>query len=502
MEILKLTPYVIFENQYFPNDTVIQISPSDFKNIMFIDNRITFYISGCIFNKLIIENKEIIDFNDIIIDFVGCSINNIDTGNIESDNISIHFDSSIVSGRLVNNKITSVSINNCIINGSIFLLNQNSVNISFTDGNIYPRLWKKLLNNSGKKINDVLKINQSYYIYDSKIINFKTNLGNETKGGIYRAKYQSIEDYKIGYHFQQKKKKLLNLNLNIQYSSKVDTSETKIIDSFFNSLVLSGYSNGSITIENAQINEWYIRDFSSQKEVNFYNISPLKLIENESKLEIHKSNLDKTWFDNIDFSRYKTVSFYRTKFGKSTFTSCNFPNDSISFEKFQTLENINYPERKSDNYYKDQYEIFLQLKILLEGTGNFFESQKLQAISNDSLRKIKQISSWDKAILCINSISNNHGLSIKRPFFLFMGSSIILYILYLLSLGRIFNCNAIDYQLIGYYFSFIDITHRVDFLVGKEEFNSFSLFIDFFSKILLGFFTYQFVAAFRKYGKK
>ena len=62
--------------------------------------------------------------------------------------------------------------------------------------------------------------------------------------------------------------------------------------------------------------------------------------------------------------------------------------------------------------------------------------------------------------------------------------SILLYTVYLFSLGRIFNHNEIDYSLFGYYFSFIDITHRSDFLVSKEEFNFSSLSVDFINKII------------------
>jgi len=80
--------------------------------------------------------------------------------------------------------------------------------------------------------------------------------------------------------------------------------------------------------------------------------------------------------------------------------------------------------------------------------------------------------------------------------------SVLFYVLYLCSLGRIFNCNDVDWNLIGYYFSFLDITHRSDFLVSKTELNGFSLTIDYFNKILVGFLIYQFIAAFRKYGKK
>jgi hypothetical protein len=65
-----------------------------------------------------------------------------------------------------------------------------------------------------------------------------------------------------------------------------------------------------------------------------------------------------------------------------------------------------------------------------------------------------------------------------------------------------FNSNQIDYDLIGYYFAFLDITHRTDFLVKKTELSGLSVTIDYINKILVGFLIYQFIAAFRKYGKK
>jgi hypothetical protein len=139
---------------------------------------------------------------------------------------------------------------------------------------------------------------------------------------------------------------------------------------------------------------------------------------------------------------------------------------------------------------------------LFESNGNFYESQKLQAISNDALKKIKDISNWDKVILWVNSKSNNHGLSIKLPLLYFLVFTILFYISYLYSLDSIFNCNEIDLSLIGYYFSFIDPTHRTDFLVSKDEFNTASLSIDFLNKVISAFFVYQFISAFRKYGKK
>ncbi|MBK9632888.1 MAG: hypothetical protein IPO62_17840 [Saprospiraceae bacterium] len=502
MTELNLTPYKIIEGKNLVGDHTLKVAKSDFQSIPFQDGKITLAFSDCRFHKILIENTESINFKAISIQFISCFITEIQVNSIETENISIHFNNSILSGTIKSHKISTVSLNNSIIRNGLFLLNQKAINISYTEENIFPIKWKRLLKSINvENATDVFTARQAYYIYDSKKISFSTREAKDKKAGFYKSDFNRTGDYKIGYYLSKAQKSSFNLNLAIFYSQSVEESETKVIDSNFYSLSITGYLNGNLHIENTKIENWFIRNFSGEKEVNFFNISPLKLASNESKFEIHKCNLDNSWFDNIDFSEYKTVSFYKIKFGKTTFTSCNFPTDYTSFEKFQTLENVLYPENKSDNYYKNQYELFLQLKMSLEASGNFYESQKLKAISNDALKKIKQISNWDKAILLINSKSNHHGLSIKRPLLYFFGFSISFYILYLLSLGRIFNYNDIDYTLLGYYFSFIDLTHRPDFLVTKEEFNFFSLTLDFVNKIIIGFFIYQFFSAFRKYGK-
>lgn len=498
---MELEPYKTIENQNFSQDFIFEITPILFLNVRYRDTDMTFTFRNCTFKNVLIKNFAIINFPNIHVQFVNCYLENLDVKQIVSENISILFSSSIFSGMIQSSNLKSCNINNCIIEDHIFFKNQKSINISYTEENVFPKSWEMLLYKRSIKFLDLLKIKQSYHIEDSRKIVFFSKETKKEKKGVYRKEYQRLEEFKIGYFFKQEEKDLLDIHLSLKYNQQEETGEVKLVNSSLNSLTLSGYSNSKISIDNTKISNLFVRDFSTQKEVNFYNIYPLKN-KDESKIEIHKSNLENIWFDNINFSDYDIVSFFRTKFGKSTFTSCNFPSDNTSFEKFKTLENVHYPDQKSDNYYKDQYEIFLQLKIILESTGNFYEAQKLQAISNDALKKIKQISCWDRAILWINGKSNNHGLSIKLPLIYFFSFSIVFYILYLLSLGRIFSSNEIDYSLIGYYFSFIDLTHRTDFLVNKDEFNIASLIIDFVNKILGGFFIYQFVSAFRKYGKK
>jgi len=500
MQLLEPTPYNKIVDQDYLQDLTIKITKQVFEDIMFTDGRSTFSFLNCKFKKLIIENEEDIEFKNISLSFSSCYIEELEVKNIQTKNISILFHSTLLSGSADNENIKSVHLNNCIILGALFLMRIKSIHISYTEENLFPKRWSRMFQNLRVNYIDIIKRKQDYRIYDCSELSFSSNENTSEKRGFYLRSYESQKDYRIGYFLTNEEKDYFNINLYIKYSSEIDHKETKIINSRFNSLSLTGYVKGNMSIENTKINNWYIRDLSTESGASFYNISPIKTID--SKIEIHKSNLDKSWFDNIAFSSYKLISFYRTKFGKTTFTSCDFPSNSTSFENFTALENVHYPENKPDKYYKDQYEIFLQLKGQLEGTGNFYESQKLQAISNDALMKIEDISRWDKFILYTNSLSNNHGLSIARPLKWFVLFSFVLYILYLISVRRIFLDTNFDTTLIGYYFSFIDLTHRSDFLVEKREFSAWTLSIDYINKVLTSYFIYQFISAFRKYGKR
>jgi uncharacterized protein YjbI with pentapeptide repeats len=494
---IELIPYVQIENQNF-STAEVKIFKDFFEEITFREGKIVFSFVNCKFNELTIFNNENIDFKEISIGFSFCQINRIKIDEIVSDRIGINFHGCIIDGNIKNKNIKYININNCLT-PMLFLQHQKKINISYTEENILVKKWIALLRQKGiESIEALIELNQSILINHPQSISISFNHNQKEKKGLYRDKYSSAPDSIIRYSLSEQQKKKLNINISIDFSSQED-NESKIENCILNSLTLKGTANGKISIENTKINNLYIHDFSSESDTLLYNITPNAT---ESKLQIHKSNMDKSWFDNIDFNGYETLSFYRTRFAKATFTSCNFPNNNLSFAKFKILENIHYPDKKPENYYKDQYEMFLQLKTSLESSGNYHEAQKLGAISKESLRKVSTLSKWDKFILWTGSMSNNHGLSIKRPLIGLFLFSILFYIGYLCSIGRIFNSNEVDYTLIGHYFSFMDLTHRKDFLVSKEEYTFATLTIDFVNKLVVGFFLVQLVSAFRKYGKK
>jgi len=143
MSRIEIVPYSTIEDHCYVPDTVISISAGPFAGVPLEDGKITFTFIGCRFRKVFIENSEDINFENISIQFVACYLEDLQVENILSQNISIHFFNSILTGRISSPKLKSVSINNCV-SRSVFFLDQNRVDVSYTEENVFPKYWRKL----------------------------------------------------------------------------------------------------------------------------------------------------------------------------------------------------------------------------------------------------------------------------------------------------------------------------------------------------------------------
>lgn len=477
MNYLPVTPYKKTENLTDATVT-LKLTKADFDNVTYKTGTTVLSFFGCRFNKLIIEVPEEIVFEDVSIAFFNCIIDRLEMEEIESGNVTLGFYGCVVNGRIKTEQLLSATFNNCLVPSGIFVMDTQSVNVSFSKENVFLYRWKSLFKRLGiRNYKDLSAAKHSYHLSNVKRIRCSSN------------------------YPETPKKDRFKTSLNISYEKESTDTDTEVSNLNLVALSISGSPVGSISIENTKVSSWYIYDFYPKGQTSFYNISPVPGLEKDAKIGIHKSILDNVEFNNIDFDRYPLISLYRTKFSKAIYLSCDFPRDYKTFEKFVEIENVHYPDKKPKNYDKAQYEIFLQLKKAMDDIGNYYESQKLQAMAHDALKKIKGISYADRKILEINSSSNDHGLSIIRPLIGFFLFSIPLYILYLDSIDRIFTCREFDPNLIGYYFSFVDITHRSDFLYKEEPIPGWTLAIDYIGKLVVSFFIYQFIAAFRKYGK-
>jgi hypothetical protein len=483
MQHLTLTPYQPTDTLEMDEEVHILIKSSDFENLEYKDDKLTFSIANRQFKKVIISTSTT-EFQEISICFFGCFIEEVEIENINARNIWLGFYRCLLGGKIKSSNLRLVEINNSIINKGLFLFDVKRVSISNSEINTDMRRWREMFHWMGvSNLHFLLAQKQSYYIFSVKDFVFKSSI-----------KYVGV-------------KEKLNLHLAITYDNEIDDRSTSIENGYLRSLTLTGNSKGRIVIDNTKLESLYIYKFEPKSEAKLYNIQAIKDNLDDTKIGIHHCDLSNVWFDNFNFNQFDRISFYRSKFSKSLFTSCNFPKDYNIFRKVVIqVDNVHYPDKKGPNPDKDNYEMFLQLKASLDASGNYYEGQKLQAMAHAALKEVKDTPSSDKFILRLNSLSNKHALSITRPVLLFIGITIFLYISYLISIGQLYlNCSTeIDWKQIGYYFSFIDITHRNDFLnkIYKGDLTFTAQMIDYLNKLCMGYLIFQFISAFRKYSKK
>ncbi len=475
-QLIPVTPYRS-TNNLDAQAALLDLKDLDFQKSTYREGSTVLTFFNCRIIGLEIRNKEIINYPEVTIFFHDCFISDLKIEEIESKNISLHFHGSVVSGKIKSHNLLAAEASNCL-SQSLFFTDVPTVRITYTMENFDNDHWQDLFQTLGIKNIDATIASPIRY----SIINATRFLCTS--------------------NFPDKDRDRFMPEIDLRFSQEGSPAEVLISSISIPSLMISGNPEGSITLENVRINSWFIYHFYPKGQVTFHDIEPISDTAMDVKIGIHRAVLDQVEFDNVSFDRYPIISFFSTKFSKAIFTSCDFPENYSTFSNFLPIKNVHYPNDRQKNHDKAQYEIFLSLKKALDNTGNYYESQKMQAISHEALRRVKGLSCQDKVILCVNNFSNEHGLSVLRPFLGFFLFSIPLYILYLLSLGRIFNNTDIDWTLFGKFFGFVDITHRNDFLVDKSELTGWSFFVDYAGKLVVGFFIYQFVASFRKYGKK
>ena len=503
MKTIHPRPYRDTKNKDFFEPVVIKLRNADFTGVSVKMGKIAVVYQFCFFPNLTIESTEDIDFPEASISFMNCLIRELHIDNITSRNISVSFHASMLAGRVSATELLSVSLNNCLLESSLFLLGIQKVDISYTTENIFPYWWKRLFDKRRIRDTNLLFIReQRYHIENPKKLKIHSSKKANDRAGFYLNEFNSEKEYQIGYRLFEEEENLFKIQLFLKYDSENPDEQTLINNVGLYSLSLTGSPNGRLSVENTRIGNWYLSEFSPKGETGFYNINPRQPHDETTKIGIHKCDLDKVWFENVYFGKFGRLSFYRSKFSNSVFMACSFPEDYKKFSKFAPGENVHYPENKTENFDKDQYEIFLQLKKALDATGNYYEGNKLLAMSHTALSKVKSIAPGEWFILKTNWLSNNHGLSILWPFLWLLSVSTTFYLAYLWIAGMLFQQTDFDANLIGNYFSFIDFTHRNDFLLDKKDINGWLLAIDYLNKVFLAYFIFQFIAAFRKYGKK
>lgn len=421
---------------------------------------------------------------------------------------------------LHNSKLDSVTIQNSL--GDYFLSNlaATKVDIDF-DLNIllvdrltnHPLIQKVL--DEGRSLEEaLLKFNNRYQIDGVRQLYISTQLSNEAglkeeviPYSIKNGKYVPIPKKNEKYYPSIAQLIKAKLEINIKFKQDIQT-EARILGGYYNSISIERLNDAS---------KLYIRDVNVNKfdseniRKGFLEISKVRAMDSDSIFSIHKSDLSNTTIDNTDLRTFGIVNFYKSKLVNMVFTSTKFPKE------IQALENVDYPDKKEEDYNHALYENYRQLKVAFDSGQNRIMALEMHRLMYKSIKKSPTLSLQDRIVLRLNDFTNAHGTSIMKAFRLF----VILF----LSLGLLFNLSILnlnpEYSLVelirfdgshlkflwdnlSVFFILANPAHNMESLktaMGVDELPGISFSISFLSRVLMAWAYYEFVAAFRKFGK-
>lgn len=195
-------------------------------------------------------------------------------------------------------------------------------------------------------------------------------------------------------------------------------------------------------------------------------------------------------------------------FYKTTFNELDLKNSVIEKGLFFLGAKVNKAKRETNRIIKNEF-IRQNNKIeALKYHAFEMEAYKVELIENRTNNK-SNYSFWDYWILKINKLSNNYGRSPGVGLTFTLTMALTFFLLYYLSLKDYpvqLSLNTSFYEtytsigiVAGHFIEFINPAHKVNFLY--EYLGSWSIFIDYFSRIFIGFGIYQLIQSFRKYGR-
>lgn len=454
--------------------------------------------------------------HEISISFHNCFIDSFSSFALVSKDLTISLSGCIVKHfKSQDVDLRSIRINNCF--GTFFLSKMKYCFISYTEENIFVRDWYEK-----SPIEDILSFKTNFYLTEIENINiYGSEIDSERRTELLKHHKSFYPDNNPLHNkvvlkklLTDKEKSLLNINVSLTFELPTIHKSSSIRNLPLNSISLTGRSEGEISVENCKINDVYIRNFSSKGDFTLYNLATRGI--KKGKFEVHNSNLDNTWFNSVELNRYFIV-FFKSSFVNTKFSSTIFPTTKELLDSsLSSVENIHYPDKKSDKraYNRDMYELFLELKQAFEKRGNFFEAQKMKAVAHDFLNKITSSNAgksefWNSTfILGLNKISNFHGVSVRNAFLLIIASFFLFHWLNVLSFESYhFSLKSADEmwkifkKTFKYIFVIANPAHKVSSLAPEGEITAYTYAVSFFSRIAVGYLYYQFIAAFRRFGK-
>ncbi len=248
-------------------------------------------------------------------------------------------------------------------------------------------------------------------------------------------------------------------------------------NSSINTLNVKCVNTSRIEISDTRIGDISLENFNTRnKKIILKSVLP---IGRKNIFNLKNSELENCEILFTDLSKHKLY------LDKSKIISVK-SNNSKLFRKIFDSEN--------DKPSRDGYRQFKVAMITQHDKINelFYKSRELNAHLSE-LHWWRNFRTW--FVLVTSKITNNFGFDWFFPLLWIIGVGTGMYIWY---------CNLVCYPPetgIGDCLMFMNPTHSLDFLVPSDQLTQGAKAIDIFTRILIGFFIYQFISAFRKFAR-
>lgn len=257
----------------------------------------------------------------------------------------------------------------------------------------------------------------------------------------------------------------------------------------------------AIYLNRCYLSEIYFNDFINTNFIIFNNCNT---IENctDTKLSITNSTLGATHFVGFDFDSYNSIFIKNSSIHEISTTNVKW---------FNRNKLNNDESEKNIEYYKNHKEIYRQLKLSMENQKNKIQSLEFRKEELKAHRMIlkKQPASFNEYFIFeLSYFTNDFGQNWIRPLFFIFCITLLFYIVLIFMVSDNYYILTFFSNLCKMLYVFlklfnpvrdIDKIFNTNHINYANNINNCIYILDFLHKIVLSFFIFQIIKAFRKY---
>lgn len=271
------------------------------------------------------------------------------------------------------------------------------------------------------------------------------------------------------------------------YNTDSDFGKISVTGVKVDSLIIQGKVVNQIHISNVEFRHLSLQSVQVEEKISFSDCASL---DKMSKISIHNSNLSKSEFYNIDFSRFLHIEINSSIITECQFIGCIWGDNFFYLKGYQSIIS--------------QKEVYRQLKLSMSSHKDNVQEQFFYGKEMDMLyilTKWKWKSLGNKLILFFSKYTSNFGQSLFQPLvILLVGHAILFFSALLLGAFHPLHVSLVNPDAkgleIGFEKFFVFIS---PFRKWENSMGGYLIIIDVFMRILSAFMIYNMVRVTRRF---